>query len=163
MHWDRPCETFIEVPELPREASAKPAKYLSAVLLSRRRGSGFQLISRQSNKMEAFLKLGKVQIFHYSALLNPFLINLMSWGIIMSFGSSFRNHVKLRCSMRWLLINVFIVRIHGTRCSCRLAWGLPRGFLMSLCRSFANPPVACLVRDKCRCRFFALTQLSLSY
>ena len=25
---------------------------------------------------------------------------------------------------------------------------------MSLCRSFANPPVACLVRDKCRCRFF---------
>ena len=27
---------------------------------------------------------------------------------------------------------------------------------MSLCRSFANPPVACLVRDKCRCRFFAI-------
>ena len=25
---------------------------------------------------------------------------------------------------------------------------------MSLCRWFANPPVACLVRDKCRCRFF---------
>ena len=27
---------------------------------------------------------------------------------------------------------------------------------MSLCRSFANPPVACLVRDKCRCGFFAI-------
>ena len=33
---------------------------------------------------------------------------------------------------------------------------------MSLCRSFANPPVACLVRDKCRCRFFAIIQMSLS-
>ena len=27
---------------------------------------------------------------------------------------------------------------------------------MSLCRTFSNPPVACLVRDKCRCRFFAI-------
>ena len=27
---------------------------------------------------------------------------------------------------------------------------------MLLCRSFANPPVACLVRGKCRCRFFAV-------
>ena len=34
--------------------------------------------------------------------------------------------------------------------------GLQRGFLMSLCRSFANPPVACLGRDKCHCRFFAV-------
>ena len=33
---------------------------------------------------------------------------------------------------------------------------------MSLCRSFSNPPVACLARDKCRCRFFATIQLSLS-
>ena len=39
--------------------------------------------------------------------------------------------------------------------------GLPRGFLMSLCRSFANPAVACLVRDKCRCRFFAVIKMSL--
>ena len=39
--------------------------------------------------------------------------------------------------------------------------GLPRGFLMSLCRSFANPDVAYSVRDKCRCRFFAVIKMSL--
>ena len=39
--------------------------------------------------------------------------------------------------------------------------GLPREFLMSLCRSFANPDVAYSVRDKCRCRFFAVIKMSL--
>ena len=30
-----------------------------------------------------------------------------------------------------------------------------KGVLMSLCRSFSNPPVAYLARDKCRCSIFA--------
>ena len=33
---------------------------------------------------------------------------------------------------------------------------------MLLCRSFFNPPVAYLARDKCRCHFFAAMQMSLS-
>ena len=34
--------------------------------------------------------------------------------------------------------------------------------LMSLCRSFSSPWVTYLARDKCRCRFFAAIQMSLS-
>ena len=40
--------------------------------------------------------------------------------------------------------------------------GRPRGLLMSLCQSFSSPRVVYLAKNKCRYRFFAAIQLSLS-
>ena len=39
---------------------------------------------------------------------------------------------------------------------CFLGWGLPRGVLMSLCRSFSFLPVAYIAWDKCCCRKLSL-------
>ena len=54
-----------------------------------------------------------------------------------------------------------LVKSCGGAILCRHFRGLPKGVHMSLCSSFSSPPVAYLARDKCRCPFFAVIQLSL--